>query len=204
MHSLISSSPIRWFNAASLFKFSNPLRSGRNPGFSMIIPTDSGKSISFPISFPSTRTTPPVGFKNPQMHLNITVFPEPLNPIMPWIFPFSKSCVIFFNTFSSLNDLESSFKLIAYSILSPYSSNCMNEKLYFFILIPDRIIKTIIKIRNPTILTASSGRKSYPKLCIGNVAWFSGDNQPHNTFALYSSLPVKWNNRRIQKQSVNI
>jgi hypothetical protein len=66
----------------------------------MIIPTESGKSTSFPICFPPTRTVPLSGRKNPQMHLNITVFPEPLKPMIPWIFPFSKSWLISFSTFS--------------------------------------------------------------------------------------------------------
>ena len=29
-------------------------------------------------------------YQKPQMHLNITVLPEPLNPMIPWIFPASK------------------------------------------------------------------------------------------------------------------
>ena len=80
---LTSSSEIRCFRDASLFKFAKPLRSRKKPGFSMIMPTESGKSSSFPICFPPTSTVPLSGCKNPQMHLNITVFPEPLNPIIP-------------------------------------------------------------------------------------------------------------------------
>ena len=127
---LTSSSEIRCFRDASLFKFAKPLRSRKKPGFSMIMPTESGKSSSFPICFPPTSTVPLSGCKNPQMHLNITVFPEPLNPIIPWIFPFSKSWVMFFNTFSFWKDFVSPFNLIAYSILpSIYSFVCVKEKL---------------------------------------------------------------------------
>ena len=60
----------------------------------MIIPTDGGKSVSFPICLACTITLPLSGIINPQMHLNITVFPEPLNPMIPWIFPASKEWVI--------------------------------------------------------------------------------------------------------------
>ena len=70
MLSRICSSVTRFRIAASRFRLANPLTWGRNPGLSMIMPTDCGKSPSFPIRRPCTMTAPESGRRNPQMHLN--------------------------------------------------------------------------------------------------------------------------------------
>ena len=75
----------------------------KNPGFSIIIPILSAKSISFPISFSPTTTLPPVGFKYPIIVLNRTVLPEPFLPIIPYIFPFSKLMLIRLSATTSPN-----------------------------------------------------------------------------------------------------
>ena len=43
---------------------------------------DSGKSTSFPITLSSMVIVPSVGFINPQIHLNRTLFPDPLLPLV--------------------------------------------------------------------------------------------------------------------------
>ena len=55
----------------------------KNPGVSMITPRLSGKSISFPISFPPTQILPDVAGRRPQIHFINTVFPDPLFPTIP-------------------------------------------------------------------------------------------------------------------------
>ena len=81
--SATSLSPIFRFSPARISRFFSPGSCGRNPGDSMMIPMSGGKSTSTPICFPSTCTVPAVGCKKPQMHLNITVLPEPLLPTTP-------------------------------------------------------------------------------------------------------------------------
>ena len=79
---------------ARIFKFLRPDTPGRNPGVSMISPISSGKSISFPTSLSLTKIRPSSGLKKPQMHFIITVFPLPLFPTIPCIFPVSNSWLI--------------------------------------------------------------------------------------------------------------
>jgi len=64
----------------------------------MIAPRFSGTSISFPIFLPFTVTLPCVTGTKPHIHFISIVFPEPLRPISPCIFPFSKEIFTSFNT----------------------------------------------------------------------------------------------------------
>ena len=104
------------FKDARISRFFNPESCGRKPGVSMISPMSSGKSTSFPICLPFTSTLPLVGCKNPQMHLNMTVFPEPLLPTTPWIFPASKLRLIPFSTVSCPNTFTRSCTSIAFAM----------------------------------------------------------------------------------------
>ena len=79
---------------ARSLRFLSPVAPGRKPGVSMIIPISSGKSISFPTSFPLMSTHPSSGLKKPHMHFIMTVLPLPLLPTMPCILPASNSLLI--------------------------------------------------------------------------------------------------------------
>lgn len=79
---------------AKISRFLNPDICEIKDGFSIITPIFSGKSMSFPITLLFTLTVPCVGCTNPQMHFINIVFPDPLRPTRPYIFPHSNCTFI--------------------------------------------------------------------------------------------------------------